>query len=134
TARPVGVQHSVGESQHPLALPGHERVAVVILLERALALARPGRVVLAAVDLDVHVRPDLPVEAADAGHVGLRLPGDARVAAPQSREGLTMRLVATLDEFAPRLRVLRCPHDDRVHAMLRPAKAMQAGAAAGDGA
>src|SRR5690606_20240443 len=92
-----------------------------------------GRVVLAAVDLDVHVRPDLPVEAADAGHVGLRLPGDARVAAPQSREGLTMRLVATLDEFAPRLRVLRCPHKDRVHAMLRPAKAMQAGAAAGDG-
>ena len=122
TSGPVGVQHPVAEPQHPLASAGHLGVAHVVLLEGALAFACPGRVVLAAVDLDVHVRPDPPVEAADSADARLRLPRDARVAAPQPGERLAVCLITALNEAAPGARVQRRPIEDGVHALIGPAE------------
>ena len=121
TLGPPRVQLSVGPAKGT-AVPCREfSIPIMIVLICATAFARPARVVLAPVDLDVHVRRDAKVQSTDTLDGGLLLEPDARVAKPQPHKGLTVRIVERTDQREPTVHPLRGASEHCSEPSRRPA-------------
>ena len=120
TLRPTRVQLPIRPSQGAAVASGEYRIPVMIVLVGALSLARPGRIVLCTVDLDVDVGRDAEVKSTNTLHHGLLLEPDAGVMKPQPHEGLAVRVVERTDQRLPAAHSLRGAGEDRRQAMPGP--------------
>jgi len=130
--RPVGVQLAVGVAKHVTANDDDRGISIVVVFPGTRRPSRPGRIVLAAVNLDEDVRRDLAVEPADARNDRLRNPGDASVPDPQPHERLAVRIVQCTHHPAPSTDPRRGAGEHGIHPLRRPLLVPGDGGAAGD--
>lgn len=131
--RPTCVQLAVSEVQHPVAADRHGGVPVEVVLPRTRGAARPRRIVLRPVDLDVGVLGHPEVEATDTRDDHLLRARPTRFGVANAEDRLTVSLVERAHQASPASDPSRGIRKDAIERGRGQKTALQRGAAAGDG-